>query len=56
MTKLLVSVFSVVFIGSLAYEILARSNPIFFEKLRYKTNGKIDRFSCCPRNRLKIIS
>lgn len=52
MSKVLIGVFLSVFIGSLAYEILARSNPKLLLKLKEVTNNKIDRLSC-PRNRLK---
>jgi hypothetical protein len=46
MSKILIGVFLSVFIGSIAYEILARSNPELLEKLKEVTNGKIERFSC----------
>jgi hypothetical protein len=55
MSKILIGVFLGVFIGSIAYEILARSNPELLKKLVDKSNGRLESLSC-PRNRLKVVT
>ena len=45
MSKLLVGVFSGIFIGSLVYELINRTKPELIKKVEAFAHSKVDRFS-----------